>query len=57
MDPFHVARLAGDAWTAAGAGSSRTFMVTAVAPVIRSTAPDGPFTPATTCSPTGNASA
>ena len=43
-------------WTGAGGGSSRTSTVTAGARTTPSTGPDGPCTPATTCSPTANAS-
>ena len=54
LDPFHVVRLAGDVWTAAGVGSSRTCTATAAAAPTRSTAPAAPCTPAPTCSPTAN---
>jgi len=41
MDPFHVVRLASDAWTVVAAASSRTCTVTAASPATRSTAPGG----------------
>jgi transposase len=56
MDPFHVARLAGDALTPAGAESSRTSTATAAEPPTPSTAPDALCTPAPTFSPRSSTS-
>ena len=51
MDPFHVIRLAGDAWTSATGGSSSTSTGTAAARATRCTPRAGPCTPGRTCSP------